>query len=444
MHKNYLCQGIYDMIHKLTFIGTLFLFTIGLCFGQDTLTVDQAVRLVLERHPAITQAQQNVRASEARALQNTSSQYPNVAAEGSYAFLAPIAKLAFPGLGEFKLYPADNYDVHIGGRYTVYDFGKVDATVDVFRSRTQSGRDAVDLTKSALSYQTIRVFYSILFLERSILVQDEQIEALNQHLLNTQRRVSAGTATSFDVLTTQVRVAAAQNQKLDQLNMLQKQRTLLAQLLGAASGKEIRIRGEFEHVAVPATGDSLLQSAVRQRMEIKLAQDGERSAELQQKLSTLGDKPSLNVGLTYGLKNGYIPNLDVLRGNWVAAVTAEVPIFDGWRNDHQREEAQANVLAEQAHQRDIEQQVRSDVQQAVADVEAAAAKISISELQLQHAKEAVTIAQQRYETGTVTNLDLLDAQAAESSAKLVSLQTLYRLVMSKYELRRAIGAEPLE
>ena len=432
------------MKRKMIFVGTLSLLVIGLCFGQDSLTVDQAVRLVLEHHPAIAQAKQNVLASEARALQSTSSWYPDVTAEGTYAFLAPVAKLSFPGLGDFKLYPANNYDAHVGGRYTVYDFGKRDATENISQSRVASSRDAVDLTKDALAYQTIRVFYSILFLERSIRVQDEQIEALNQHLLTTQRRVSSGTATSFDVLTTQVRVAAAQNQKLDQVNILQKQRALLAQLLGAASGKEINIRGEFEHISVPTNSDSLLQSAVRQRMEVKLAQDAERSAQLQQKLTTLGNKPSLNVSLTYGFKNGYIPNLDVLRGNAVAAVTAEVPIFDGWRNEHQREEAQANVLAEQAHQRDIEQQVRSDVQQAVADVEAAASKIPISELQLQHAKEAVTIAQQRYETGTVTNLDLLDAQAAEASAKLASLQALYRVVMSKYELRRAIGAQPLD
>ncbi len=432
------------MIRILTLAGTLSLLTFGLSFAQDTLTVDQAVHLVLERHPAVAQARQNVLAAEARALQSTSSWYPDVSAEATYAFLAPIAELAFPGLGDFKLFPANNYDAHIGGRYTVYDFGKVDATVDIAKSRIQSGRDAIDLTKSALAYQTIRVFYSILFLERSILVQDEEIEALNQHLLTTQRRVSAGTATTFDVLTTQVRVAAAQNQKLDQQNVLQKQRALLSQLLGVAAEKEIRIRGDFERISVPKNGDSLLQTAIRQRREIKLAQDGERSAELQEKLSTLGNKPSLNVSLMYGLKNGYIPDLDVLRGNWVAGVQAQVPIFDGWRTDHQQEEAQANVLAEQAHQRDIEQQVRSDVLQAVADVEAAASKIPISELQLQHAKEAVSIAQERYETGTVTNLDLLDAQTAESSAKLGSLQALYRLVISKYELRRAIGAEPLE
>ena len=195
----------------------LLLATVALnaAFTQDTLTVDQMLQRVLENHPAIAQAEQNTKAAEARVLQSSSALLPEVSTEASYAYLGPLAKLAFPGLGEFRLYPASNFDAHVGGRYTVYDFGKIDATVDLSRSRVQTNRDAVELTKSTLAYQAIRVFYAILLLEKSIEVQNEQIDALSQHLGMTKRRVSAGTATSFDVLTTQVRVAAAQNQKID-------------------------------------------------------------------------------------------------------------------------------------------------------------------------------------------------------------------------------------
>ena len=426
------------------FIFPLVFLMFNSAYAQDTLTVNQAVQHVLEHHPAIAQGNESVRAAEARVLQSASPSYPDVTTEASYTFLGPIAKLAFPGLGEFRLYPADNYDAHVTGHYTVYDFGRIDATVNVTRSRVQSGHDAVELTKSNLAYQTIRVFYSILYLERSIQVQDEQIEALNQHMLSTKRRVDAGTATSFDVLTTQVRVATAQSQKMDLENGLQKQRVVLGQLLGLAPGVQAHIRGDFELSGLTVPGESLFQTASQRRMEIKLAKDAEQSAVLQRDLVSLGDKPSLKANLVYGFKNGLMPNLDVLRGNWVAVVKAEVPIFDGWRTDHQKEEAEATMLAEQARRRDVEQQVGSDVEQALADVQTATSKISVSELQVQQAKEAVSIARSRYETGTVTNLDLLDAQAAESTARLGNLQALYKYVMSKYELQRAIGAKPWE
>jgi len=412
--------------------------------AQDTLTVDQVLRRVLETHPAIAQAEQNTHAAEARVLQSASALSPEVSTEASYVFLAPIAQLAFPGLGEFKLYPASNYDAHIGGRYTVYDFGKGDAVVDLSRSRVQTSRDAVELTKSTLTYQAIRVFYAILLLEKSIGVQNEQIDALRQHIDITQRRVSSGTATSFDVLTTQVRLAASQNQKIDLETAAAKQRAMLSQLLGLPAGSAVHIRGDFEQTSIPLNSDSLLQAAIRQRAELKLAQDAGLSAGLQEKVASLGNRPSLKLNLMYGLKNGYIPDLDVLRGNWVAGVKAEVPIFDGGRTDHQQEEARALMMAEEARQRDIQRQIRSDVEQAVTEVQSAASKIPISELQVQQAKEAVSIAKARYEIGTVTNLDLLDVQTAESAARLGNLQALYKLILSKYELQRAIGANPLE
>jgi outer membrane protein TolC len=298
----------------------------------------------------------------------------------------------------------------------------------------------VELTKANLSLQTIRTFYTIVLLRKSLIVQDEQIEALNEHLTVTQKRVAAGSATSFDVLTTEVRVASAQNQKVEILNSLQKQEALLRQLLGLPTGAPLLIRGSFEQASVALNMDSLMQAAEQQRPEMKLAHHSEESAQLQKKLSSLGNMPVLNVTAAYGLKNGYEPNLYVARGNWMWGIQARVPLFDGGRVGHQEEEAQASLQAEQAHSRDVERQVRSEVEQVVSDVQAAQAKVQISKVQLQQAQEAVDIARKRYETGSITNLDLLDAETAESTAKLTSLQAVYRFVLSQYELARATGS----
>lgn len=409
-------------------------------FAQDTLTVEQAVQQVLQNHPAVARANQNVQASEARVLQTESSRLPDVAVDALYTRIGPVPQLSFPGFGDFKFFPENNYDAHIGGRYTLYDFGKTSASIDLGKSHVQSARDVVELTKTGLAYQTIRTFYSILFLQQSIRVADEQVGVLNQHLLITKKKVDAGTATSFDALTTQVRVAAARNQKVELENALQKQQAVLHQLLGLPAETPIQLKGEFVMTPAVLDMDSLVQAAMNQRTEITLARDAEQSAELQYKLASAGNKPSLRATLAYGVKNGYIPNLDVLRGNWVAGVQVQVPVFDGNRTGHQEEEATAVILAAQAHTKDVERQVRSEVEQAIADVRAALSTLQISDLQVQQAREAVSIARSLYETGSATNLDLLDAETAESTAKLGNLQALYKYVISRYELRRAVGA----
>jgi len=408
--------------------------------AQDTLTVEQAVQRVLQTHPAIDQALANIRAGEARTSQASSAKLPEVTTEAVYAHIGPVPDFSFPVLGSFVLAPADNYDAHVTGRYTLYDFGKTGTAIDLNQSRVQTMRDAMELTKINLSLQTIRVFYAIVLLRRSSQVQDEQIEALNEHLSVTQKRVEAGSATNFDVLTTQVRVATAQNQKVEIQNSLQKEEAMLRQLLNLPTKSLPVIHGSFQQTQVSLNVDSLSQLALQQRSELNLAHDAEQSAQRQKKLNALGNMPTLKVSVLYGLKNGYEPNIYPLRGNWVWGAQAQVPIFDGGRVSHQEEEAQATVQAEQAHTRDVEQQIRSDVEQVAADVQAAVSKVQISEVQLRQAHEAVTIARRQYETGSITNLDLLDAETAESAAKLMNLQALYRFVISKYELNRAIGA----
>ncbi|MGD1046181.1 MAG: TolC family protein [Bacteroidota bacterium] len=421
-------------------ISSIFLIFINISVAQDSLSVEQAVQRVLQIHPAIEQALANTRAAEARVSQASSVKLPDVTTEADYVHIGPVPAFSFPGFGNLVLAPQDNYDAHIVGRYTAYDFGKTTANVELSQSRVQNSRDMVELTKSNLALQTIRAFYSIVLLRKSLLVQEEQIEALNEHLAVTQKRVIAGSATNFDVLTTQVRVAASQNQKVEILNSLQKQESVLRQLLGLQANAPVLIRGSFEQVAIALNIDSLLNVAVQQRPEMKLVRDAEQSAELQKKFSSLGNMPVLNVNIAYGLKNGYEPNIYTMRGNWMWGVQAQVPLFDGGRVSHQEEEAQAAIESEQAHTQDAERQIRSDVEQTIADVQASWSKVQISEVQLRQAHEAVSIARTRYETGSVTNLDLLDAETAESSARLMNLQALYRFVISKYELSRAVGA----
>ena len=37
----------------------------------------------------------------------------------------------------------------------------------------------------------------------------------------------------------------------------------------------------------------------------------------------------LGLFANYGFKNGYEPNIEVLRGNWAAGLNAKIPIFNG-------------------------------------------------------------------------------------------------------------------
>ena len=187
------------------------------------------------------------------------------------------------------------------------------------------------------------------------------------------------------------------------------------------------------------TLDSLFQVVKTTRIELILAHETEQTATLQQRISALGDMPVVRLFANYGIKNGFEPDLDAWRGNWAMGAVASIPLFNGNRTSSQVEESKALVEMEQARTSGTLRQILSEVEQACADVQATEQKVEISRVQLQQAHEAVAIARTRYEVGAVTNLDLLDAETAESASKLTNLQALYQYALSRYTLQQTTG-----
>jgi len=411
--------------------------------GTDSLTVGEAVRRAVENHPLVDQASQTIRAARARIAESRSAYYPFIEAELSYTRLGPVPELTFPGLGAFKLYPENNFDEHLSLRQTVYDFGKTDAAVSMSRSGVRLARDNLAFVKTTLAFQTIQSFYAVLFLRESIVVQDQQIDALVQHLSATQKKQQSGTATDFDVLTTQVRIAAAQNRKIDLRNNLERQEASFRRFIGLPPGEEVRLRGAFDTALISLNDDSLMAAAGERRIELKQSADAERAAVLQERFASKRDNPAISVNLAYGAKNGFQPDIDEQLGNWVLGIEARVPIFDGFLTSSSRREARAALRAAEARTRDVERLVVAEVQQAISDARSAAEKIGTSELQVEQARQALDMAIVRYESGVITNLDVIDAEAALAEARLSYLQSLYLYEVSRYALERAVGGNLL-
>ncbi len=408
--------------------------------NQDSISIKQAIKLTLTNQPLLQQAEEQINAAEAKIKEQDSFNYPRVDGSLSYTRIGPIPTIEFGGLG-FTLAPPNNYDAHIAASDLIYDFGKRNAFLDLAKSYKLSAEDKVHLVKNSLSYQTIQAFYSILFLEKSVKVKDEQINTLKQHIADANKKVLSGSATDFDVVTTEVRVAAAENQKIDLLNTLSKEKIYLKSLLGWPFGKELNLSGNFSWDSTSINDETLIQEAYQNRPEMKLARDAENSATISKQAASLTDLPTLNVIASYGFKNGYEPNLNVLRGNWAAGINASIPIFNGNLKDAKVEEADATLKSSNAKILELERTIKTQVEEAVTNIKASRSKIKTTAVQVKHAKDALSRAEVRYRDGVITNLDLIDAETSLSEAELLSLRVSYENIINMYSLKEAIGEE---
>jgi len=407
---------------------------------SDSLTLDSAIALVVANHPAVERADQLIEASRALVGSSRSSFYPQISGNGSYTRLGPVPTIDLPGEGSFSTIPKDNWDFYLGVNQLVYDFGRRERGVDLAKSGITTAKDSRTLIKTQLAYATVQVFYSILYFQQELVVINDQISDLSKLLDITKEKARTGTATDFEVLTTQVRVSAAETRKVDIERQRKNQTTTLKQLTGISADQEMSLAGSFSTPVVSPSIDSLLDAALKQRPEMRLAQDAVTTASLQHDVASLDRRPTLNVGVQMGFKNGYFPDLNKLKGDFVAGASISMPIFTGHRITSQQKLALADMNAARAHTKDVERQITSEVRQAFEDLRAGTDKIQTAEIQVRQAEEAVKMAEVRYEAGVITNLDLLDAQTSVSQARLALIGAQYSYVVSKYALDRATGA----
>jgi outer membrane protein TolC len=413
--------------------------------AQTPLTLSQAISTVVERYPTIDAARAAIDQARAQTLQSNASRLPQVTGSADYLYtsLRPYVSISLPGLhGAIYENVQDSYGANVTARQLLTDFGRTDALVDMARSGQVTAEDALEETRHQLGYQTIESFYGVLLLRSSADVAREEISALEEALRIAEKKFSAGSATKFDVLTTQVRLSNARNNLTDTLASLQKVENGLRQLLGMEITAPLVITGNFDF-AIPAIDENVaIADGLQNRPEMKLAKDAEQTSRLRLDAADRGNRPTLSAQVTGGVENGVVPALYDNKGYLNAGLSVEVPIFTGKRITGERMEADAGVRSAQAREHELSQTITTDVADAYADLNAARARLASSDTLVEQASEALSLAQTRYANGVITNFELLDAQSASRAAELTRLQARYDCVLARQAVARAAGVAP--
>jgi outer membrane protein len=408
---------------------------------ETPLTLTHAIEVVLARHPSLDAAQAAVDAARGRTRQSDAGYQPQVSLDADYLHMSLRPHIDF-GPGTFYTTIYDSYDAAVTARQLLTDFGRTDALVDLARAGEISAKDALEGVRSQLGYQTIQAFYGVILLRESVGVSDEEIRALAEAGRISSQKYSGGSATKFDVLTTQVRLATARNHRTDTLAALQRQEALLRELLGYQPGTPLALAGGFDTGGTTPDLSSTIAEGLRNRPEIKVARDTSETSRRQLTVADRADRPTLAAQASGGLEDGQLPSMYDNKGYVNGGVSLSVPLFTGGRTTGERIEARANLRASDARVRQLAETITTDVQDALTDWTAAQARLANADALVDQAQEALDLARTRYANGVVTNFEQLDAQSSARAAELARLQARYDFVLARQAIARAAGRPP--
>lgn len=410
--------------------------------AQVTPAPSQLVELInkaIANYPKLKEANEYVNLSEARKDLAYGAYMPTISGDASYRYGKPTPSISFPvGPGvnkEVQFIPANNYDMGLKLQQPIWDFGRTGATIKKAKSEVAAQKDNLEAATNTLAYQVAQVYFGIVFLNKSVEVQNEQIKLLEANEKLISDKIKNGDALKFDLLSTQVKRNMAANRLIDLQTQLKKQYDML-NMVTANTG--------YDYITASDADGSLFNAdAVNadNNPDIKVLNDRLETANWDVKIAKRGWLPQVFANASAGYRNGFVPDINKLLFNYSAGVGLNIPIFSSARPNFQTKIAkislQANTYALEAQRLTL----NKDIAQAKNDVQATQSKLTNYQLQVSQANEALTLANSRYKGGVITNLELLTAQTNLQDAQLGKIQLEYNLLLSKLDLNRIGGTK---
>ena len=405
----------------------------------DSLSLKQIINEVVQNYPSILEASEALNISNAKIGLAKSGYYPYVDITASYTRIGPVPELTFPGLGTFKFYPENNFNSALEYNQTLYDFGKTKRNINYEKENKSLTQQSLEQMKQKLSMSATANFYTLLFLQEAINIKNEELHTLKEHLEFVEKKKETGSATQYEILTTKVKISNVESQKLDLISALTVQQTILNSLLGQTEKTHHAVKKDLVVTFSELPVDSLLSYAVNHRDEMKIAKEKIMLSELQLKIVKGQNNPVFNVFADGGWKNGYIPDLNPLKANFVAGVGLRVPLFDATKTKFNVMQVKSNIKTNNLETEVIKRNITNEIVENQSNIQTSRKKFDQFKLQLELAQKALSLAEISFKAGAITNLDLLDATTSVSESRLNLLKSNIDYIISVYKLKVALG-----
>ncbi len=412
----------------------------GKATGEELpLTLSDAIARGLKNNLGSVLERQGVRAAHGAQLTVLSKLLPNLTAGATESSQQiNLAGFGFPGLpgiqqiiGPFGLSDARAYlSQPILDLRAIRDNQAARQEVKASNYSNRDARDTVVLVVTGLYLQAVAGASRV----EAANAEVATAEAVYQQAQDFKR---AGVVPAIDVLRAQVELRSQQQRLIFSRNELEKQKLRLARAIGLADGQPFRLTDTVPFAAAPPlTVDAAIARAYSSRMDYQSAAARLRVAELRRQAAEAGRLPSLAFDGNYGTIG---PSLANSHGTFAAAVSLNIPVFQGGRVRGEVLQADAALEQQRARLEDLRGGIAFEVRTAFLDMTAAGDQVGVAGSAVDLAHQQLTQAQDRFAAGVTSNLEVVQAQEAVATANENYISSLYAHNAAKASLARAIG-----
>ncbi len=411
------------------------------------LSLADALNTALAQNATILKAKSDLEASHGVVVQTRAVALPQLVASGQYKDTDPHAIEGYPfGSGV----PHQNWNSGLQIVQSIYEGGKLRAAL---KAATATKQQAIAQYNTSVADTLLSVrlaYYDVLLAAQQITVHEASVKLLQKELDDQQRRFAAGTVPHFNVLRAEVSVANERPNLIRARNQYRIAKNNLANLLGYNLPRDVweniplNLTDGFDDAPWKVILPDAIQEALSRRSELVVLRKQVELQQLNVVNAKSGYKPTVQLFAGYNWYNAQFTapvelNHDI--HGWNAGAQLNWNIFDGLLTHGKVLQADAQFARAKTDLDDQSRQIELGVRTAYSDfIEARDVLDSQAKVQEQ-AEEALREANARFDAGTGTQLDVLDAETSLTQARTTQVQAQHDYAAARAKLERAIGAD---
>lgn len=472
---------------KHFFLNTSFFTALLLSTGmsaQETWSLERCIQYAQENNLTVQQAQANVRTALLAERQAKASRLPNVSA--SFNAGEQFGRTIDPTSNQFSTVATGYNSIGVNAGVNLFNGGLIHHSVKQANWDAQAAQADGEQAANTLALQIAQAYLNILLFEEQEKNAQKRVATSTEQLNTTQKLIDAGTLPAADRYNILAQIAQGEQAAVQAQNSVELAYLSLKQLLQLEPDFDLRI--ERPAIIVPpdaqpeaVTLGPVYNTALGTQPNIRAADFRIKSAEEGIEIARSAYWPTVslfaNLSSNYStqlldFQNGTflrqdltdpvtirindqdvtiqqyidryeypkVPYFDQIDQNFGQGVglNISIPIYQNGRTRLSVERARLGVLNAQLQQNSTRQQLKNDIQTAIANARAARKQLDAAQKTFDATKIAFENTEKRHQLGAVNTLDLTTARnnldISENDLTVARYDYLFKLkILDFYE-----------
>lgn len=440
------------MLKKITLLA-LFLATIGTFTSaqSNSWSLQQCIDYAFENSLTIKRAKNAVDFASVNDLGNRMQRLPSVNASIGYGY--QFGRTINPATNDFVQQRIGGGSSSIQGGVLIYNGGIINNTIKQGQLDLEAAKLDAQSASNDIALQVAASYLNILLAEEQLANAEKQLEQSQRQLEQTDRLIAAGSLPTNDRLDFVAQVALNEQAVIESQNLVTINYLTLKNLLELDPNQDFSITRP--DIVIPTDAnpelfrmDEVYTSALSTQPQIRADEMRLQSASLDEKIARAQGLPRLSLGGS--LSTNYTDKsvsqtdfFDQFKNNFGQSIglNLSVPIYNNHSVAVAIERARVNMANTALTGQQNKQQLKADVQRAIADARAAKESYEASQRSVEAAQAAYDNSKKRFDLGAINTLEFTTASNNLDRAKVSLIQAKYQYLFNLKVVDFYLGRE---